>query len=84
MAQTTKVQLKLSLTDGKKTVINLPAPVNNTLTDPTTHNTIWDETFAPIKAVYQADNGAEIFSMGYHIITTVDTEIAGDDFDGTI
>ena len=78
MAVTKKVQLKLTLTNGKKSIINLPEAINDTLSDPTTHDTIWNLTFAPIVAAYESDDGAGVASISYHVIETVDTEIATD------
>ena len=84
MTVTKKLQLKLTLSDGKKAVINLPEAINDTLTDPTTHNTIWSQTFAPIVAAYASDSGAAIVNMGYHVIETVDTDIVPDSYAGDL
>lgn len=84
MAVTKKLQLKLTLNDGKKAIINLPEPINDTLSDPTEGITIWNGTFAPIAAAYASDSGATIATMGYHIFETVETVIAPDDYDGSL
>ena len=76
MSYTVKTKIKLNLSDGKSTVINLPAPVNMTLTDEDSGNVLYPAAFDSIKAVFATDNGDTVTGADFIIVKTSETTIA--------
>lgn len=70
-----KVQLKLKLDNGNTAIINLPAPINMTLTDFDTGDALYGDAMASIKAAYATDDGATVNSGNFYIISTTTTEV---------
>lgn len=76
MATTSKVQVKVHLSNGKSNVINLPSPINATLTDPDEGTALHPAAYEAIKAAYATDDGATVASADFAIIRTTTTDIA--------
>lgn len=78
-ATTTKVtQLEFKLSNTKTASIKLPEPINMTLTDPDTGDSILPSVMPSIAAVFQSDDGASIASTTVKIIQTTTTPIVED------
>ena len=86
MATTKKLQLKLFLQDednaeAKTAYINLPAPVNDDLHDPTSAEgeeselEQMEKARAAIKAAYMTDDGFHIEGFAVTVITTTTNEL---------
>ena len=76
MASVTKVKATFDLSNGKQSIINLPAPVSNYLTDPVTEEQMWTLTVTPVQAAFATDDGATVTAVNYDIIKTITTNIA--------
>ena len=70
MATTVTTECELRWSDGKKSTLKLPAPINATLTDPDTGDEIvgaaWFDSAA---AFLENDDGASLQSMGIALVT---------------
>ncbi len=78
MATVKKLKITIKLNDNKTAVINLPEPINNTLTDPDEGLTIWDGSAEEIFKTFATDNGATPASLDMDIITTDTLELVND------
>lgn len=78
MATVKKLKITIKLNDNKTAVINLPEPINNTLTDPDEGLTIWDVSAEEIFKTFATDNGATVSSLDMDIITTDTLELVND------
>ena len=78
MAVTRNVQLKCAMSDGSTEIINLPAPVNMTLTDEDTGELICADVFDSIQSVFANDDGATVESITFNIVQVTTTIIAED------
>ncbi len=76
MATSSKLQLKMALSDGKTATLNLPAPVNMTLTDENSGDPLWPAAFDSIQSVFAADNGATVNNVTFTIVKTSTTTVA--------
>ena len=71
-----KTKLTLHLDDGKNAIINLPEPINDSLSDPDTGaDCLSAANVAVIAAVYATDDGAQPASVDVDIITTTTLNI---------
>lgn len=67
----------MNLTNGSKRTMTLNAdPINNTLTDPDTGDTLYDKDAPAIIRVYEGDAGEKAASIDFAIISTTTTDIA--------
>ena len=76
MATTNKTIVKLKLSNGKTSTITLPAPINNTLTDPDSDAPLADDSYVAIKAVYETDDFATVTGADFIIASTTMTTVA--------
>ncbi len=72
--KTVTTELELAWANGKKTTLKLPTPINSTLTDPDTGDSLvtaaWFDSAA---AFLESDEGASLQSIAVSIVT-VSTE----------
>lgn len=81
MATTVSTECELRWSDGKKTTLKLPAPINNTLTDPDTGDDIITATwFDSAAAFLENDTGASLQSIGVTLVTLTSQQV----YDSTI
>lgn len=83
---TTKVtRIKLKLNNTKTATINLPEPINMTLTDPNDSETsLIPAAYASIAACYADDSGGTVAAADFSIVTTTTTDIVTDYTGGNI
>ena len=81
MATTITTECELRWADGKKTTLKLPAPINQTLTDPDTGDSIvtaaWFDSAA---AFLENDDKASLQSIGITLVTVTSQQV----YDSTI
>ena len=82
MATVKKLQIKMTLSNGKTAYINLPEAINNNLTDPDSGDTIPTNAMPAIAAAYATDLGATVVSAKFiKIETTTSALVNGATFD---
>lgn len=75
MATTSVVKIKLTLDNNKTRTLELPSPINNTLTDPENDTDLTSAAFNGVKAFYETAAGASVVGAVFSVVNTQTTTI---------
>ena len=70
-----KTQIKFNLDTGKSSIVNLPEPINDTLTDPDTGDTLIQDVYTTARNAFASDIGETVSSIDVAVITTTTNSI---------